>query len=963
MAEPKTNCNNDPGAFPPICLKLKFHFIKYLGTKEEFPSDKLYVDLLDQINDVFAQGNIKFTFDSDCINYIVYDSNFNTGDKPGDDSERKSTVLNNKTTFGFDDEAINVYSFTTSGGGEAYLGQNILFCASNFSALTHELGHTLGLVHTFGKGNPYAIPNTSLILPFSKPWVCKNGNNDSGFQGDDVSDTGADPYTMDLDGNGYGDQHNWFIESNCSQNIANAVKDDCNDQTNPWNIPVDNWMSYYGACKKCFTQGQYERMHQYIEDYFEDMVRTDCDNDPYFDPVDCQLADITISTPVVWENGILEMCKDQKIIIEAGGSLTLRNYTITKKQGPIPNCPDLSKYGEWDGVYLNAYSTNNNSTKPSLLVLENSKISYSKNGIIAIQFDEIRFDQSKMVNNGAGIQAKHGASGVYILNNSLIDGSGANITSTNRASYRHISCINTALSISASTVIGKGLSTGIYSYFGTVQIVNQSKIKNFETCIYKDADMMKGGFDAFGSSGAGLVVSNSSLEAKIDKYEAIYMNGTKDAVIFDNTIIGNVVSRGKCTGIMYHNYLLDVLNGVNSVSIANPELSFELKDNLFEKTKIELYGNNNLTNAICNSWKNPQAYAVYHAGKPTIGSWGTSFGSSGNRVTTNDIAVMIATEAEITNYFWTDEPAETRFSYAGQFEGKGIDYGTTCNYRLAGIQGTNGLEEDCDELQAENDWDSLEVLMTDLLVNIENETDSILKKQMTEQYNHLNLHQGLLEARMVKCHRDLDSSWSQQAQNWLDRLDPELSILDEVGAFWNGEQFGQVSGFEGIPEAAADDYQILFDAALLLQGWYEDSLDIYDLHTAQLDSLAALAQSNFGNYSNLLRAWLHAHYGIRIDWPAYLQSYSKQVPQKMDEEGPAVRIFPNPIDQCFYLNLAGGSGTFHLCLLNLQGVQVYATKMHTGQEICLPTSMESGLYLIQLKGADSKPQTAKLWLR
>lgn len=960
LSEPKSDCNINTSNFPEVCLKLKFHFIKYLNSPEEFPSDKLYVNLLDGLNKIFNEGNITFTFDGDCINYIDFENEFNTGSSSDDAIERKSTVQNNKTVFGFDENAINIYSFTKGGGGEAYLGQNILFCATSLSALAHELGHTLGLWHTFGKGNPFGNP----VNPFSTPWVCKDGTNDSGFQGDDVSDTGADPYTMDLDNNGIADQWKWFIEATCNQNISHTQADFCNDNTNLWNIPVDNWMSYYGECKKCFTEGQYSRMHQYIEDYFEDMVISDCADDPYFNPVDCQQADITISTPTLWENGTSELCKDQKIIIEAGGSLTLKNYRLTKKLGNNTACPGLSKFGEWDGIYLSGFSANNSSAKPSLLVLENSEISHSKNGIHAYHFNEIRFNASKMISNGAGIDARHGVSGLYVENNSLIDGSSSIIDETNRKSYREINLINCAGRFSASTITGKAMSTGIYSYYGTLRFSNHNKVGNFKTAVYKDMDKSNGGFDSFGSSGSGISASNSSFQSTIDKYEAVYLNSTRDAVFYDNNLVGKIVSKGKGSGLWNHNYIKGEFENVNYISLANPELAYEFKDNLFEHTRMEFYGKNPLCNAICNSWLNPQAYAVHVYANPFISSWGTKTSPSGNRVSTPGIyPIMNSPNMFVNNYFDNTNPPEMQFSYAGNFEGVGISLVSSCNYRLMGGPGTTGFSESCDKTQAEADWDSLEALRLNLLDSIEYQTDSISLLQLSIALDQVLIQQSKMASRILRCHRE-DSLWTTTGNTWLERLDPDLLILNSLSELWNQEAFDQVMAFEDFDEEEINDFEVLQSAAQYLLQWQLDSLDIYQLPISHLDTLIILAESNYGEYSNYLRSWLYAYYGIRLDWPEEMQSYARIPYRTPNQSTSDWIIIPNPVVDCFKLITDSKPEISLIKLFNLHGNLMFEQKLSANQEICIPEYLSSGLYILNLTNVRcNMNKTLKLWLR
>lgn len=960
LSEPKSNCNINTSNFPKVCLKLKFHFIKYLNSPEEFPSDKLYVNLLDGLNEIFNEGNITFTFDGDCINYIDFENEFNTGSSSSDAFERKSTVLNNKSVFGFDENAINIYSFSKGGGGEAYLGQNILFCATSLSALAHELGHTLGLWHTFGKGNPSGDP----ITPFPTPWVCKDGTNDTEYQGDNVSDTGADPYTMDLDNNGIADQWKWFIETTCNQNISNSQTDYCNDNTNLWNIPVDNWMSYYGECKKCFTEGQYSRMHQYIEDHFEDMVVSDCDDDPYFNPIDCQQADITLSIPTLWENGTLELCKDQKIIIEAGGSLILKNYRLTKKLGNNTECPGLSKFGEWDGIYLSGLTANNSSDKPSLLVLENSEISHSKNGIHAYHFNQIRFSESKMVSNGAGIDARHGEFGLYVENNSLIDGSSSIIDETNRKSYREINLINCAGRFSASTITGKAMSTGIYSYYGTLRFVNHNKVLNFETAVYKDMDKSNGGFDSFGSSGSGIWASNSSFQSTIDKYEAVYLNSTRDAVFYDNNLVGKIVSKGKGSGLWNHNYIKGEFENVNYISLANPELAYEFKDNLIDHTRLEFYGKNPLSNAICNSWLNPQAYAVQVYANPFISSWGSDESPSGNRVSTQGIyPIMISPNKYVTNYFDQTNLPEMQFSYAGNFIGKGIPYLSSCNYRLTGSPGTTGFSESCDETHAEADWDSLEALRLNLLDSIGSQTDSLLLIQLNNSLDQVLLEQSKLAARLLRCHRE-DSLWTVKGDTWVERLNTDLLDLYALSELWNQEAFDQVIEFDQFAEEDLDDFEVLQSAAQYLLQWQLDSLDIYQLPTSYLDTLINLAESNYGEYSNYLRSWLYTFNGIRLDWPQEMQSYARIPDRTPNQSTSDWIIIPNPVVDCFKLVTDSKPEISLIKLFNLQGNIIFEQKLSANQEICIPEHLSSGLYILNLTDVRTNVnKTFKLCLR
>jgi hypothetical protein len=940
------DCNIDPNDFTAVCLKLKFHFIKYQGTKEEFPSDGTYVTLLDGLNEIFGNGNIKFTFAMDCIDYIEYNNTFNTGGYVADRIERRQTILGNKTTFGFDEDAINIYSYVQAGGGEAARGENFLFSATNLSAIAHELGHTLGLWHTFGKGNPDYYKS-----PFSHPWVYKDGKHESGYQGDDISDTGADPYTMDLDNDNLADESKWINGSvPCSQNIDHTLEDDCDDSQTEWNIPFNNWMSYYGDCKKCFTHGQFEKMHDYIETYFQNAVQTECENDPYFSPTDCQAADITISIPTEWADTTIEMCKNQKIIIEAGGTLTLRNCKLNKKPGPITACPGLSKYGDWDGIYITQIISGNNPGNPSLYVLENSVITSSLHGINAYHFDKIVFDQSVMKGNKAGIKASHGTQGVFILNNSVIDGSSSTINFENSKKYKEISLINCFGKVSSSIVAGQGRSTGIYSYFGGLRIENHSQIKNFETVIYKDADKMDGGFTSPGGSGSGLYLNSSNLYASIDRFEAVYLNGVKDVIGFNNSITGTVRSRGKGTAVWEYN----VLSGIEDVApgvmeLAEPELAYQIKDNLLNRYRMDFYGKNGLSNAVCNSWVNPEINAVYVNADPFIESWGKFNESSGNQVTSNHNPNMVSIGIRASNYFNTSQDLETKFVYLGSYIGNGISLVTSCNYRQFGDPGNEEYIEVCDDENAEGVWDSLETLEVNLLAAIELEQDSIELKHFNENLDQVLLNKSLLAVNMLRCHRQ-DSLWSNEGNLWMERLDEEFFDLNAVSEFFNIGDFESIETYNSESISDISDFEKLQDISQLLYSYAQDSLDIYDLDETHLDSVVKLAQESFGNYSNLIRAWLNAFYGIRIDWPEYSNQYSRGLVVKSKLKEIDVFVLPNLIQDCFRVQTSSiiDQVPISIKILDLNGYLLFNDQVNFNQQICLPVQIKTGIFILQL---------------
>jgi hypothetical protein len=140
---------------------------------------------------------------------------------------------------------INIFYHRILGdyGGNAYNIPNT-FCSIDdgniglWRTISHEVGHCLGLLHTFetAYGNEYI-----------------NGTNCS-TRGDRVCDTQADPYT----------DANCFSASSCNYTGS------CQDPSGATNFapPYQNIMSYWGA-EGCtvthFTTGQYARANSFLE--------------------------------------------------------------------------------------------------------------------------------------------------------------------------------------------------------------------------------------------------------------------------------------------------------------------------------------------------------------------------------------------------------------------------------------------------------------------------------------------------------------------------------------------------------------------------------------------------------------------------------------------------------------------------------------------------------------------------
>lgn len=158
----------------------------------------------------------------------------------------------------------------------------------------HELGHALGLHHTFkGTGNDSDNPGCDELVNGSNGTTC----------GDFVADTGADPYercgTSSLGGCTFP-----YTGTGC-RDANNAV----------YNPPMTNIMSYwanYNCNRQIFTAGQYQRMRNTIDN-------------------NSTLSSFLVSDNLVYTNQTTNsgfIRAGAKFTIQAGNVSSSGNYTV-----------------------------------------------------------------------------------------------------------------------------------------------------------------------------------------------------------------------------------------------------------------------------------------------------------------------------------------------------------------------------------------------------------------------------------------------------------------------------------------------------------------------------------------------------------------------------------------------------------------------------------------------------------
>ncbi|MBK6354813.1 MAG: hypothetical protein IPO72_08140 [Saprospiraceae bacterium] len=897
------------------------------------------------INSYFLPGNIEFTFDEECIHRVEMPNK--TQNTLGIDLMKDSNgeVIEN-TIFGYKRGYINAYVYQVNNGSGFAWGQmdpknEFLFASLDPKTFAHELGHVLSLFHTRA--------NQDYTNPFT--WECKGGISTT--LGDFISDTYADPYTMDLDDDKIQDKDKWF--SNCSTlSEINNYPDACGNTTIPWNPPISNLMGIDEAhsCWDHFTPCQFSAMHCEIENNLQNYL-TDCllGADPT-----CS-TDIEINIPTVWSNITKIMCPGQKIKISKNGSLTLINSKITKSMQPRnTECPTLT--GMWDGIYIESAGYGSGQTPggpPSptggiLSVTENSVIEFSINGIQAPgSHNGITISNSKMENNGIAIYSK-GPGGLISSGNVLITSSQINSSPASLPVLIRMNGSNlTIQSSSQITNLGGSEITGIKSYNGKL-IVKYSTIKDFGVGIDKELN---------GGIGIGLILSNNHI---LGDYISV-RNTSSGVTATKNYFEGEINQIGKSYGRWYANTFK------KDVSLNNPTLSYFFSENQFDGSKMALNNNQSLTDATCNVWKNTQIAAYGFVDVNDIkASWGAKEVSSGNKHDGSMPGMINIGTKPISNYQWLGDLL-TVFTYGFQFTGRNADApNLNCQYNLFPTQFTGGGGGSESEYNNDNNnqlWSNLTQQLNSLETQAGNATGQALQ-YLQEQIADVKVSIGQTVLNALQNIDPLESPVSYDL--WVSRGDVVVSQQITMIGYWNSTDYSGLYNYINGLSLSGDDH---LDRGNLLSGlntlttFQSQSKNLSQLEEEDLNILIGIASSSFGSYTALIRAWLNIQYDIRIDPPAELNSYSRKYTNSDLGITSTLILVPNPTSDCVELIWRGTDPSIMLAVTDLTGKLKFSSNVLKNVPVCLKDVLGSGLFILQISSGNSSQifETRKLIIK
>ena len=240
-------------------------------------------DLFNEINRLYAKSNTGIQFYLKCGIEYINSTKFNTIDS---NKEFEDMIATYREPY-----ALNwhlVHSTTTAWTGKARFpwdSNNFSFAIGYWGGLipddiittAHEIGHTLGLLHTHENTRGSGIYNGDASNCYQESvsrtrtqgvgCISTIGQRKCEINGDALCDTEAAPNST----------HDTHIRIN---NLCDYVGSGTDNWGDAWNPPTRNYMSYvwnytswnFGLCGSEFTQGQIGVMHSCIMLYMADVI-------------------------------------------------------------------------------------------------------------------------------------------------------------------------------------------------------------------------------------------------------------------------------------------------------------------------------------------------------------------------------------------------------------------------------------------------------------------------------------------------------------------------------------------------------------------------------------------------------------------------------------------------------------------------------------------------------------------
>ena len=385
-----------------------------------------------------------------------------------------------------------------------------------------------------------------------------------------------------------------------------------------------------------------------------------------------------------------------------------------------------------------------------------------------------------------------------------------------------------------------------------------------------------------------------------------------------------------------------------------------IEENLFDEAWLALEGKNNLTNVLCNEWNNNSIGTGIEIleGSVVLASWGDQFNVSGN-INDNDPRPILSfpgSGSNVTNYY-NNSVVPQRFNYYGLIAGSNINYDDECTYDLWPAFGPDVNEFWSESPEDLGNLDDEYENADDVIDGYYNELAYLSGASAENKRHQIGQAQVALDDIVRRALEAAQASDSNNIDIWLERVDTKLIDLTKFFALWYAGQFSLLS--MRLDLIGDDDAEVLKDASNYMLGIINEDVSMFELNTEELEDLTELAEMSYGDYTNILRTFLDAEYGISIIRPDELipRDFSSKARR---EDGTAFenennyKVIPNPTYDCVRI-LPGStvSNNFKGDVFDSVGNMIYSySSLHSNAFICFGDATP-GLYFVTVKDLDS----------
>ncbi len=694
---------------------------------------------------------------------------------------------------------------------------------------------------------------------------------------------------------------------------------------------------------------------------------------------DCNQSDILITSNTTWTNQDVQLTDNQKITVR-GATLTLVNCTLRRKTG----CS-----GYWDGIYL---ETADNGTKAGLVVNTGTRIEFSRKGIQAKNgFSQILLDEAEMSDNGQMINAMDSwpfppiIGCCPIVSNSHVSRDGGFISpfdipcdgefptppkvtirnhsilkvfengnlSNDPAKYvSQIKTLGCALDIIASEIYDATdyPLIAVASSRGKCRIMDRTRINGFWIGVYKGTDASANCVSEGLELTYSLITGTDLFDFFNQPGYSVY-NISSDVKMYRNILESNISSIGICYGSIIEN---NIYNGHDedddnvSVYIQNPQQSFNIFGNGLTEIPLEFIGNNQSTTVTCNTIIDEINGVVAGGDNIFPLSWGTPSKAAGN-VWSGIKSYMYnlsGVDLDMRYYYRNTVTAEI-FNWADGFTEVPTSYENgTCSY----FWPANFAALDPDEYEVsiedlEDEYDDTEYLIESIIGHMDT-TVLFVKEELAALRIKLNdiVGQGLL------FHTTSDEEF------WNAKLDPKVEELLGLNYLWYGQYMTSIEDF--LDSNTDPDAEALYDATVKMMDFFDNGKNIYTLTNFQVDTLQTIAESSYGNYTNILRNYLFMVYDIFIPFEkedSGLDDLRSPVQSPVDQPAyttPHLTVSPNPFTNDISIkesNSKNTGNTSYVSVYNTDG-KLVSSATYTGNSGQFNlANLEPGFYILKIK--------------